>query len=61
MGAKIYQGVSGLLLSLVAGAQFTGFCFADYETVPDVPKTVRDNPAVYRSHYTHYYARIGGK
>ncbi len=61
MGARIYQGVSAVLLFLVFGAQYTGFAFADYDTVPDVPKTVRDNPGVYRSHYSYYHARIGGK
>ena len=62
MGTRIYNAGAGVLLLLLCGAQFTGWALADYDTVPDVPRTVRDNPGVYRSHYgVYYHARYGGK
>ena len=59
--ARIYSLFGGSLFVMLLGAQFTGWCLAEYDTVPDVPRTVRDNPGVYRSHYSYYYARVGGK
>ncbi len=50
-----------LLLGLVATAQYRGWSFLSVNEVKNVPKTVRDNPGVYRSHYRgapHYF---GGK
>ena len=55
--------VFGLLtLGLVAVAQFRGWSLTSVDEVKNVPKSVRDNPGVYRSHYRTYYPHyFGGK
>jgi hypothetical protein len=45
----------------LAFCQYIGYCFADVETVRDVPASVRSNPGSYRSHYTSHYVHITGK
>ena len=45
----------------LAAVQYFGWCFSDYDKVPDVPNTVRSNPGSYRSHYSSHYVHIGGK
>ena len=50
-----------LVLSLYVLAAFRGWSFTSVSESRDLPKTVRDNPGAYRSHYvghTHYF---GGK
>ena len=56
-----YNIFGGVLLALLGLAQFTGWEPTDTEVVPNVPRTVRDNPGVYRSHYHAFYVRTGGK
>ena len=41
--------------------QYIGYCFADYDKIPDVPTSVRSNPGSYRSHYSSHYVHITGK
>ena len=50
-----------LLFLGLAGCQYVGFCFADYDKIKDVPPNVRNNPGSYRSHYSAHYVHIGGK
>lgn len=51
------------LLVMVAGgyAQYRGWSFLSVDEVKNVPKTVRDNPGAYRSHYAGYSRYLGGK
>lgn len=49
------------LLAMLGAAQYFGWALSDYDTIPNVPNTVRSNPGSYRSHYVHHYSRIGGK
>jgi hypothetical protein len=54
--------VYGLLtLALVATAQYRGWSLNKVNELKDVPKTVRDNPGAYRSHFATYFRYIGGK
>ena len=50
-----------MLLTGVTWAEFRGWSFSSVDQVKNVPKTVRDNPGAYRSHYGFYPRYVGGK
>ena len=52
-----------VLLGLVGLAEYRGWSltFLPVTQLKDVPKTVRDNPGAYRSHYRYLPRYIGGK
>ena len=50
-----------LTLGGVAMAEYRGWGLNRVDQVKDVPKTVRDNPGAYRSHYGFYPRYVGGK
>jgi hypothetical protein len=50
-----------LTLGGVAIAEYRGWGLSRVDQVKDVPKTVRDNPGAYRSHYGFYPRYVGGK
>jgi hypothetical protein len=50
-----------LLLSAASWAEFKGWTLTSVNQVKDVPKTVRDNPGAYRSHYAYVPRYVGGK
>lgn len=54
-----------LYSTLVAGGLFysglTGMSLDSYDEVKNVPKSVRDNPGAYRSHYASRARYFGGK
>jgi hypothetical protein len=50
-----------LLLTGVTWAEFRGWSLSSVNQVKNVPKTVRDNPGAYRSHYGFYPRYVGGK
>ncbi len=49
------------LLGLVGLAEYRGWSFTSVNEVKNVPKTVRDNPGAYRSHYRYFPRYFGGK
>lgn len=52
----------GVLLLLGTGfAEYRGWSLSSVNQVKNIPKTVRDNPGAYRSHYGGYSRYIGGK
>jgi hypothetical protein len=52
----------GVLLLLTTGfAEYRGWSLSSVNQVKNIPKTVRDNPGAYRSHYGGYSRYIGGK
>ncbi len=62
--------VKGLVYPLFAGSMAFGFfsqyktggASADFDEVDNVPKTVRQNPGIYRSHYATFMRKFpGGK
>jgi hypothetical protein len=54
--------IYGILLLLVTGmAEYRGWSLSSVNQLKNVPKTVRDNPGAYRSHYGGYSRYIGGK
>lgn len=46
-----------LILGLFATANYRGWSMTSYNEVKNVPKSVRENPGTYRSHYAYqrYY------
>ncbi len=61
MRYRLYAMYALLLLGGVAFAEYRGWSFLSVNEVKNVPKTVRDNPGAYRSHYAYYSRYIGGK
>ncbi|EPG73921.1 hypothetical protein LEP1GSC050_2893 [Leptospira broomii serovar Hurstbridge str. 5399] len=61
--------LKGLLYPLFAASMAFGFysqyrtggASTEYETISKVPKTVRQNPGIYRSHYNWFSTYSGGK
>jgi len=52
IGRTIYLGYGVLLLALLGAAEYRGWGFVRPTEVRNVPRTVRENPGVYRSHYS---------
>jgi hypothetical protein len=50
-----------MLLGLVGYAEYRGLSFTQVNQLSNIPKSVRDNPGAYRSHYMFYPRHIGGK
>ena len=50
-----------LMLTGLAVAEYRGWSFGGVNQLKNVPKTVRDNPGAYRSHYGFYPHYVGGK
>ncbi len=50
-----------MLLGGATFAEYRGWSLTPVNTVNNVPKTVRDNPGAYRSHYGAYPRYTGGK
>lgn len=54
--------VYALLVTAVScWATWTGWWLSPVEELDHVPKSVRDNPGSYRSHYSYYHRYYGGK
>jgi hypothetical protein len=56
-----YLIYSMMMLTTATWAEFRGWTLSRVDQVKNVPKTVRDNPGAYRSHYAYYSRYIGGK
>jgi hypothetical protein len=50
-----------VLLGLTSLAEYRGWSLLRVNEVKDVPKSVRDNPGVYRSHYGYIPRFFRGK
>jgi hypothetical protein len=50
-----------VVLALVSLAELRGWSLDRVDQVPNVPKSVRDNPGSYRSVYGFYHHYTGGK
>jgi hypothetical protein len=61
MSHPFYLAYGVLLLGLVGVAEYRGWSPASVNQVKNVPRTVRDNPGAYRSHYAFLPRYIGGK
>lgn len=56
-----YALYSMMLLGGVGYAEYRGWSWMRVNEVKNVPKSVRDNPGAYRSHYAHVPRYFGGK
>jgi hypothetical protein len=61
MRHPLYLVYGVLLVGLTGAAEFMGLSFTSFNEVKNVPKSVRDNPGAYRSHYRGYPRYFGGK
>jgi hypothetical protein len=61
MRHPFYLAYGLLLLGLVGLAEYRGWSLTSVNELKNIPKTVRDNPGAYRSHYMFYPRHIGGK
>ena len=61
MSHPFYLAYGVLLLGLVGVAEYRGWSPASVNELKNVPRTVRDNPGAYRSHYAFLPRYIGGK
>lgn len=61
MRHPIYLLYGAMLIGLSGYAQYSGWTLTRMNEVRNVPKTVRDNPGAYRSHYGGFGRYIGGK
>jgi hypothetical protein len=50
-----------LLLTAATWAEFRGYTLTRVNELRDVPKTIRDNPGAYRSHFGYIPRYTGGK
>jgi hypothetical protein len=50
-----------VVLGLVSLAEVRGWSLDSVDKIPNVPKSVRDNPGSYRSVYGFYHHYTGGK
>ena len=50
-----------MLLTSATVAEYRGWTLTRVNQLKDVPKTVRDNPGAYRSHYGYIPRYTGGK
>jgi hypothetical protein len=61
MRHPFYLAYGLMLLGLVTVAEYRGWSLTRVNEVKNVPKTIRDNPGAYRSHFLYYPRHIGGK
>lgn len=61
MFSKPFLVFGSMILALVGTAQYRGWSLNKVNEVKDVPKSIRDNPGAYRSHYGYIPRYIGGK
>ena len=60
-GGRFYWLFGLVVLTLFSAAEFWGYGYLDADKITNVPKSVRENPGVYRSHYRNYGRTYGGK
>jgi hypothetical protein len=56
-----YLIYSMMMLTTATWAEFRGWSMSSVNQTKVAPKTVRDNPGAYRSHYAFYPRYVGGK
>lgn len=60
MTSRGYRLYAAAVTVLLGWALYAGWSWTDVDEVKQVPKSVRDNPGSYRSHY-RYFSRYFGK
>lgn len=57
----LYLTYGAVLLAFTGWAEYRGWSLDRATEIRGVPRTVRDNPGAYRSHYAGFPRYIGGK
>ena len=52
--SRLFSLLGPVILALFAYATYSSVGIASYDEIKDVPKSIRNNPGVYRSVYTRY-------
>lgn len=58
---KLYPIYGLIVLGLASAGQWMGLSGTSVNEVKNVPKSIRENPGVYRSHYAFLPRWFGGK
>ena len=58
---RLYLLYGLLVLGTFATAEYRGWSMMSVNQLKNVPKSIRDNPGAYRSHYAYYHHYTGGK
>lgn len=58
---RLYTAYGAILLAMMSYAQWSGLSLSSVNEVRNIPKSVRENPGVYRSHYGWLPRWFGGK
>ena len=61
MKNPLLTAYGAIVLALTSFAQWSGFSLTGVNEVKNIPKSVRENPGVYRSHYGWLPRWFGGK
>jgi hypothetical protein len=51
---RLFSLFGVLVLGSFGYATYTGWTWASYDEIKNVPKSIRNNPGIYRSVYTRY-------
>ena len=58
---KLYMIYGLMVLGAFATSEYRGYSMMSVNQLKNVPKSIRDNPGAYRSHYAYYHHYTGGK
>jgi hypothetical protein len=61
MHHPIFLAYGAILLGLVGVAEYRGWTMTHVNELKVAPKSIRDNPGAYRSHYAGFFRYNGGK
>ena len=61
MANKLYAIYGAVVIAAMGIAELRGWTMMPINELKDVPKSMRDNPGAYRSHYMFYRGYSGGK
>jgi hypothetical protein len=53
-GVRVFFLYGTIVLLLFGYAQYTGWSWTSVDELHDVPKSIRNNPGIYRSMYSRY-------
>jgi hypothetical protein len=58
---RLYMMYGLMVLGAFAASEYRGWSMMSVNELKNVPKSIRDNPGAYRSHYAYYHHYTGGK
>lgn len=61
MASRLYAVYGAVVIAMLGIAELRGWTMMPINEIKNVPKSMRDNPGAYRSHYMFYRGYTGGK